>query len=76
MAGQALELVDLPDPKPRPDEVLVRVAACGVNPVDWKMIEAARSRLAARLIGPPLPFVPGIHFAGTVEAVGERVQQL
>jgi NADPH:quinone reductase-like Zn-dependent oxidoreductase len=71
--GQPLELVELPDPVPGPDEVRVRVAAIGVNPVDWKMREGGPLRLVARLIGPPLPFVPGIDFAGTVDAVGARV---
>lgn len=35
----ALRLTDLPDPKVAPGEVLVRVKAAGVNPVDWKLAE-------------------------------------
>ncbi|GLV79207.1 hypothetical protein Shyhy02_72070 [Streptomyces hygroscopicus subsp. hygroscopicus] len=34
-----LEWTDLPDPKVAPGEVLVRVKAAGVNPVDWKLAE-------------------------------------
>jgi NADPH:quinone reductase-like Zn-dependent oxidoreductase len=75
-AGEPLELLDLPDPSPRPDEVRVRVAAIGVNPVDWKMRQRGPLRLAARVIGPPLPFVPGVDFAGTIDAVGARVTEL
>lgn len=73
---QPLELCDLPDPTPRADEVRVRVAVIGVNPVDWKMMNGSPLRLAARLFGPPLPFVPGIDFAGTIDAVGARVTGL
>jgi len=73
---QPLELLDLPVPEPKPDEVRVRVAAIGVNPVDWKMREGGPIRLAARLLGPSLPFVPGLDFAGTVEAVGAKVSGL
>jgi NADPH:quinone reductase-like Zn-dependent oxidoreductase len=32
-----LHLRELPDPRPQADEVLVRVRAAGVNPVDWKI---------------------------------------
>jgi NADPH:quinone reductase-like Zn-dependent oxidoreductase len=71
--GQPLELLELPQPEPREDEVRVRVAVAGVNPVDWKMREGGEIRLAAKLLGPPLPFVPGIDFAGTIDAVGARV---
>ena len=39
---EVLELVDVPRPEPAPTEVLVRVAAAGVNPVDWKTRDARR----------------------------------
>ncbi|MER5731978.1 NADP-dependent oxidoreductase [Streptomyces sp. NPDC002138] len=62
-----LELIDAPEPKVGPDEVLVRVKAAGVNPVDWK--------LAAGYLDPILevryPVIPGWDVAGVVEAVGE-----
>ena len=59
-----LELVELPDPTPGPHDVVVRVKACGVNPVDWKMRSFGPLRLAARLIGPPPPVVVGVDFMG------------
>ncbi|MFF5444208.1 NADP-dependent oxidoreductase [Streptomyces sp. NPDC012888] len=64
----SLRLVDdAPTPKVGPDEVLVRVRAAGVNPVDWK--------LAAGYLDPILevrhPVIPGWDVAGVVEAVGE-----
>lgn len=59
----ALRLTDLPTPEPQPTEVLVRVAAAGVNPVDWQ------TRTHGAFLGGP-PFTVGWDVAGTVEAVG------
>ncbi|OXM69277.1 MULTISPECIES: NADP-dependent oxidoreductase [Amycolatopsis] len=61
-----LRLVDLPDPKVGPAEVLVRVKAAGVNPVDWKL---AGGGLDA-LMEVRFPLVPGWDVAGVVEKVG------
>lgn len=71
--GQTLVRTEMPTPTPRAHEVRVLVRAIGVNPVDWKMRNRGPLRMAARLIGPPPPVVPGVDFAGIVEAVGERV---
>ena len=66
-APQVLHPVNLPDPTPGAGEVLVRVAAAGVAPVD----AMARSGLLAALYeGQQPPFVPGMEIAGTVEALG------
>ena len=54
-----------PRPEPGPTEVLVRVAAAGVNPVDWKV------RAGGGFLGEP-PFTVGWDVAGTVEEVGHR----
>jgi len=61
-----LRLVALPRPEPAPTEVLVRVAAAGVNPVDWK------TRASGGFLGQP-PFTVGWDVAGVVEAVGGGV---
>lgn len=63
-----LELTELSMPKPARGEVLVRVKASGLNPLDTKI----RSGNAAHAKH-PLPLVLGIDMAGTVEAVGEAV---
>jgi NADPH2:quinone reductase len=63
-----LELTDLPTPKAERGQVLVRVKAAGLNPLDTKI----RSGNAAHAKH-PLPLVLGIDMAGTVEAVGEGV---
>lgn len=65
-----LAIADLPAPTPRQGEVLVRVAAAGVNPVDV----AVRAGYYP-LLGEP-PFTIGWDIAGTVEAVGPAVSEL
>ena len=61
-----LELLDVPRPEPGPTEVLVRVAASGVNPVDWKV------RARGGFLGEP-PFTVGWDVAGAVEELGRGV---
>ncbi len=65
-----LRLQDLPDLKPGPGEVVVRVRAAGVNPVDTYMRAGTYPRK------PPLPYTPGTDGAGTVEAAGEGVKRV
>jgi NADPH:quinone reductase-like Zn-dependent oxidoreductase len=60
---EALEIQNVPKPRPGPGEALVRVAATGVNPVDWKFREGFFKDL-------PLPFTPGGDFCGTIEELG------
>jgi NADPH:quinone reductase-like Zn-dependent oxidoreductase len=62
---QVLRYEDAPRPEPAEDEVLVRVHAAGVNPVDWK----ARAGYLREMMRYPLPLVPGWDFSGTIEAV-------
>ncbi len=72
-AGAPMELLELPTPQPKSNEVRVAVRAIGVNPVDWKMRTRGPLRIAARLVGPPPPVVVGVDFAGVVDAVGTAV---
>jgi NADPH:quinone reductase-like Zn-dependent oxidoreductase len=66
---ERLELVDAGRPSPGPGQVLVRVIASSVNPVDWKL---ASGRL--RLFMPvKLPFVPGFDVAGDIVELGRGV---
>ncbi|MEU0333517.1 NADP-dependent oxidoreductase [Streptomyces sp. NPDC006193] len=66
-----LELTDHPEPRVAPGEVLIRVKAAGVNPVDWKLGEG---RLDA-LIESRFPQIPGWDVAGVVERVGYDVSE-
>jgi NADPH:quinone reductase-like Zn-dependent oxidoreductase len=67
-AGAPLALEDIPMPVAGPGQVLVRIAASGVNPLDLKI--AAGQAGHAKM---PLPAVLGIDMAGVVQAVGEGV---
>ncbi|MFF0434723.1 NADP-dependent oxidoreductase [Streptomyces sp. NPDC004327] len=59
-------------PEPGPGEVRVKVAAAGVNPVDWKR----RYGWVEQFFPTTFPAVPGLEFAGTVDALGEGVSGL
>jgi NADPH2:quinone reductase len=61
---EVLTLEDLPDPIPGEGQIVVRIHAAGVNPVDVYIRSAAQGR------NPVLPFVPGLDGAGIVEALG------
>ncbi|HYL07067.1 MAG TPA: NADP-dependent oxidoreductase, partial [Candidatus Udaeobacter sp.] len=64
-----LRLAEVERPSPISTEVLVRVVAAGVNPVD---VKTRRGEGVARWAGPP-PFIPGWDVAGVVEAMGYGV---
>ncbi|MFV0132082.1 NADP-dependent oxidoreductase [Streptomyces sp. HMX87] len=61
-----LELTDHPEPKVAPGEVLIRVRAAGVNPVDWKL----GAGLLDDFVESRFPQIPGWDVAGVVERVG------
>ena len=65
---EVLKLEDVADPKPGPDQVVVRLRAVGVNPVDVYIRSGAYARK------PALPFIPGSDAAGEIEAVGASVK--
>jgi NADPH:quinone reductase len=64
---EVLQIAEVPDPTPGPEQVLVRLHAAGVNPYDAYM------RTGAYAITPPLPYSPGADGGGVVEAVGSGV---
>ncbi|MGI4789902.1 MAG: NADP-dependent oxidoreductase [Janthinobacterium lividum] len=57
---------DAPKPEPKDGEVLIKVAAAGINPIDWKVGEGEMEQRVKH----PLPLIPGWDVAGTVEALG------
>src|ERR1700755_827654 len=64
---EGMRLEEVEDPKPEAGQVLVRVGAAGVNPVDTYI------RTGAHAVKPHLPYTPGHDAAGTIEAVGSGV---
>jgi NADPH:quinone reductase-like Zn-dependent oxidoreductase len=66
---EVLELTELPDPVPGKGQLLLRVEASSINPIDWK-----RASGHLRLLLPVwFPGVPGYDVAGTVAALGSGV---
>ncbi len=64
--GTLLELQEIADPAPRPGEVLVKVAACGVCRTDLHVVDG-------ELTEPKLPIIPGHEIVGRIEAIGSGV---
>lgn len=69
-----LEFTDIAKPVPADNEVLIKVHAASVNPLDWHYMRGAPYvvRLFSGLGAPDDPGV-GVDFSGTVEAVGKNV---
>ncbi len=64
---ERLEVAEVPDPTAGPGQVVIDVAACGVNFPDTLVIAGKYQ------FQPPMPFAPGTDVAGTIRAVGEGV---
>lgn len=67
---EVLKLQEVSDLHAGPGQVVIRVKAAGVNPYDTYM------RQGTYAVKPPLPYTPGSDAAGTVESVGEGVEDL
>jgi NADPH:quinone reductase-like Zn-dependent oxidoreductase len=70
-----LKLAEIDKPTPADDQLLVRVRAASVNPLDWHFIEGTPYVMRAMGVGlrKPKDTRLGVDFAGTVEAVGKNV---
>lgn len=69
---EVLKYEDAPRPELQPDDVLIRVHAAGVNPVDWKV----RAGHAKAYLKYKMPLIPGWDVSGVVEAVGSSAKRL
>ncbi len=67
---ESLKVEELPDPEPKEGQVIIDVAACGVNFPDTLIIQGKYQ------FQPPFPFSPGGEVSGTVSKVGEGVTNL
>ncbi len=65
-AGEPLRQVDLPKPKPSPEQVLLRVRACAVCRTDLHVVDG-------ELTQAKIPLIPGHEIIGTVEETGNSV---
>ena len=72
-----LKLADIAKPTPTDDQILVKVHAASVNPLDWHFIEGTPKIMRVLGVGLRKPKDPrlGVDFAGTVETVGKNVTQ-
>src|ERR1700734_1990775 len=69
---EVLKYEDAPRPELQPGDVLIRVHASGVNPVDWKV----RAGHAKGYLKYKMPFIPGWDVSGGVEEVGSSAKRL
>ncbi|MGZ3750034.1 MAG: NADP-dependent oxidoreductase [Mucilaginibacter sp.] len=67
-----IQLNQVAQPQPKENEVLIKIAATTVNPIDMKI----RSGAFQKMMPVNLPYTPGSDVAGTVEAVGSGVSRL
>ena len=70
LGAEALRWTELPTPEPAPGQVRIAVHAASLNFPDLLIVQGKYQ------FKPPLPFVPGSEYAGTVDAVGEGVTHL
>ncbi len=66
---ETMRLRDMPEPQPGPEQVAIRVEACGVNYADVMM------RYGLYPGSPEPPFIPGFEVCGTVAATGEGASE-
>ena len=64
---EGLEIGEIDEPVPGPEEVLIEVHAASVSFMDWLMVSGGYQ------MRPPLPYVPGTESAGIVVSVGDDV---
>jgi NADPH:quinone reductase-like Zn-dependent oxidoreductase len=68
--AEKMILEEAPRPVPAGDELLVRVHAAGINPVDWKV----RGGYLRDFLNLSLPYIPGYDLSGVVEETGSAVE--
>ena len=65
--GEPLKHLIVPVPKPNPDQILIKIHACGVCRTDLHIVDG-------ELTNPKLPLIPGHEIVGTVVHMGEHVK--
>ena len=74
---EAIRVEEVERPIPKPGEVLIKVVASSVVAADWRLRKADPflTRMVTGLVRPRRPMIPGMEFAGVVEALGEGVSR-
>src|ERR1700757_5275848 len=71
-----LKYQDIEKPTPAENEVLIKIRAASINPLDWKLMKGGPFLVRILLgLGKPKIRRPGVDVAGEVEAVGRNVTQ-
>ncbi|XP_008776303.2 chloroplast envelope quinone oxidoreductase homolog [Phoenix dactylifera] len=68
----ALEHVEISVPVPKKNEVLLKMEAASINPLDWKV----QKGMVRPLLPPKFPFIPVTDVAGEIIQIGSRVKNL
>ncbi|MCB8998534.1 MAG: NAD(P)-dependent alcohol dehydrogenase [Bacteroidales bacterium] len=69
---EVITIADIPRPVPGPKEVLIKIHAVSINPVDWKI----RKGNLKMLLNKKFPKILGIEFSGVIEETGADVKNL
>lgn len=74
---EVVKLEDVPKPAPNDDQILVKIRAAAVNPLDWHYVRGIPYVARAMAMGMRKPKETrlGVDYSGTVEAVGKNVTQ-
>jgi NADPH:quinone reductase-like Zn-dependent oxidoreductase len=67
-ASSVLQVVEVPRPRPRPGEALIRVDAASINNIDWANRQTAIPGFSSKL-----PAIPGYDFAGEIVELSDDV---
>ena len=67
---EVFRIAEVARPVPKPDEVLIKIHAASVNPVDWKIRKGNLKKMLSR----KFPKILGIEFSGVIEEIGGNVQ--
>src|SRR2546422_4320001 len=74
-SADVLRCEDLPKPAPKDNEVLIKVRAASVNPLDWRLMNGKPAIIRLFFgLRKPRNGRPGVDVAGEVEAVGKNVK--
>src|SRR5512132_670445 len=72
---EVVQVAEVEKPVPKDDEVLIKVRAASVNPLDWRFIKGKPFAVRVMAALTKIKGHPGVDVSGEVEAVGKKVTQ-